>query len=129
MFAPDVTPADACDVVMVGDLQFENATGPAKSFRTDVNEGDERVCGKKVLMQPVKPAAVRSMPPSMNALVSSVGVPVPLPLRQTQPPHVMSAEFTPNEETEFDTATYWGSPLPGLPLAPGSQIVASLAAS
>ena len=128
MFAPDVTPADACSVVTVGVLQFEKAIGPAKSLRTEVNEGDERVCGKKVLMQPVKPSAVRSMPPSMNALVSSVVVPAPLPSRHTQPPHVIGPAFTPNTDAGSLTATYWGSPLPGFPLAAGSQTVKSLAA-
>src|SRR5258706_11188102 len=126
MCAPYVTPADDCSVVTVGVLQFEKAIGPAKSLRTEVNEGDERVCGRKVLRQRVKPIEVRSMPPSMNALVSRVVVPAPLPSRQTQPPHVMGAAFTPNTEAGSLTATYWGSPLPGFPLAAGSQTVKSL---
>src|SRR6478752_6344443 len=101
MFAPGVTPADDCCVVTVGVLQFEKAIGPAKSFRTDVNVADERVCGKNVLMHPVKPAAARSMPPSINVLVSNVAVPTPLPLRHTQPPQVMpfAPVFTPNAAT------------------------------
>src|SRR6476646_8761089 len=116
MFAPDVTPADDCCVVTVGVLQFENAIGPAKSFSTEVNEGDDRVCGRKVLMQPVNPAAARSMPPSMKAFIRMVEVPVPLESRQTQPPQVMPAAgvLTPNEETvlppwTIETATYCGS--------------------
>src|SRR5689334_5255521 len=98
MFAPVVPSAD-CDVVTVGVLQFEKAIGPAKSFRTDVNDGDVRVCGRKVLTQPLKPAAARSMPPSMRVFVTKVLVPVPEPSRQTQPPQVMpfAPVFTPNE--------------------------------
>ena len=101
-----------------------------------MNEGDDRVCGKKVLMHPVKPAAARSMPPSIKVLVSNVVVPVPLPSRHTQPPQVMplAPVFTPNEATwipfwTIGTATYCGSPLPGFPLAAGSQTVKSLLAS
>src|SRR5215831_17517242 len=79
----DVTPVDDCVVSIVGCLQFENAIGPAKSFSVAVNCCAERVCGKKVLMQPWKPAAARSMPPSMSAFVASVVELVPLPVRQT----------------------------------------------
>ena len=97
--AAGVTFADDCVVVMVGDLQFENAIGPAKSLSTAVNDCDERVCGRNVLMQPWKPAAARSMPPSMNAFWASVVVLAPLELRQTQPPHVIAVapELTPND--------------------------------
>src|SRR4051812_49187790 len=121
---------------MVGDLQFEKAIGPAKSLRTAVNDCDERVWGRNVLMQPWKPAAARSIPPSMNAFCASVVVLAPVELRQTQPPHVIGvlAELTPNDATVTPpfcegTATYCGSPLPGLPLAAGSQTVLSLLVS
>src|SRR5262245_20976611 len=132
MFSPVWPPAD-CDVVTVGDLQLENAIGPAKSFRTDVNEGDVRVCGKNVLTQPVKPAAARSMPPSISVFGSKVGVPTPDALRQTQPPQVMplAPVFTPNAPRAAGllSSTYCASPLPGFPFAAGSQSVKSLLAS
>src|SRR3954469_3060629 len=132
MLAPLEPPADCC-VVTVGVLQFENAIGPAKSLSTDVNDPDERVWGTNVLMQPLNPAAARSMPPSINSLVSSVPVPAPLASRQTQPPHVMplAPVFTPNEAraAKLLRGTYCGSPFPGLPFAAGSQTVKSLLAS
>src|SRR5215467_14194963 len=93
----DVTPGDDCVVSIVGCLQFENAIGPAKSFRTAVKDCDERVCGKNVLIQPWNPAAPRSMPPSISAFCASVVVLAPEPMRHTQPPQVMGVlpAFTP----------------------------------
>src|SRR5262245_47385443 len=99
MFAPEVTPLDDCEVVIVGDLQFENAMGPAKSLSVDVNDGAERVCGRNVFKQPWKPALARSIPPSMNAFVRSVDVGAPVAFRQTHPPQVMplAPVFTPKD--------------------------------
>ena len=58
-----------------GGGQVSNGIGPAKSLSVAVNDADDRVCGRKVLMQPVNPRPSRSIPPSMSSfwLMESVG--------------------------------------------------------
>src|SRR5258708_4232127 len=58
----------------------------AKSFRVEVNACEVRVCGMKVLMQPVNPSDSRLTLPSINSLVSIFATLFPEPSRQTQPP-------------------------------------------
>ena len=58
----------------------------AKSFTVEVNDADVRVCGMKVLMQPVNPMDARLTLPSINSFVSMFATLFPLPSRHTQPP-------------------------------------------
>ena len=70
-----------------------NGTGRAKSLRTDVIDCDDRVCGRNVAMQPLKPKSLRLSPPSMNAFVRSVAVGVPSARRHSQPPQLVGVEL------------------------------------
>src|SRR6266567_4158638 len=62
-------------------------TGPAKSFRSEVNDCAVRVCGRNELKHPVNGMPARSMPPSTKSFCGTVA---PVPRRHTQPPQSMS---------------------------------------
>src|SRR6266542_532821 len=82
------------ELLVTGSRHDLSPSGPVKSASWALNDCETRVCGRKVLKQPLNPRALRSTAPSRKSLVGTVSVCTPLVSRHAQPPHGMSTAFT-----------------------------------